>query len=55
MSIDETAASSIHGSKIMNRNAASSRLSSRKSVFSKQTGILSQDESRPVSASTGIR
>lgn len=65
MSVDDTAASSIHGSRIINRNTASSKLSSRRSVFGKSGGnynipaysrpSTSNESSRPISASTGIR
>lgn len=65
MSGDETAASSVHGSRILNRNITSSKLSSRRSIFGggKQNGNIlplsrpstSNEASRPISASTGIR
>ena len=62
MSVDETAASSIHGSRILNRNITSSKLSSRRSVFGKSGNppsysrpSSSNENSRPISASTGIR
>lgn len=62
MSADETAASSVHGSRIINRNITSSKLSSRKSIFGKSGNLppysrpsTSNESSRPISASTGIR
>lgn len=62
MSVDETAASSIHGSRIIHRNITSSKLSSKRSIFGKSGNLppysrpsTSNENSRPISASTGIR
>jgi len=53
--VDETAASSVNGSRILNRNMNSSKLSSRKSIFGRSTNPHLPPFSRPSTSNESSR